>query len=78
MIDSLRARIGDAVAVLSDLASLAEHHGDRLPPILLARALVQIDCLAARLARLRQALADAAAGPTAGRAGPNVDNARGG
>jgi hypothetical protein len=64
--EAIRARLADAVETLSDIDALVEGAADRLPPLLLARALVEADTLAAQLARLRQTLADAAGKPMAG------------
>jgi len=60
MKDALRERIADAVDLLSELDALAEASAGRMPPLLLARALVQVNGIAAGLARLRQTLAYAA------------------
>jgi hypothetical protein len=42
-------------------SELPENHGDRLPLLRLARALVRLDAIASRLAELRQRLMDAQA-----------------
>jgi hypothetical protein len=72
MKDALRARLADAVDVLADLDALVEHGAGRLPPLLLGRALVRLDGIAVRLARLRQALAATLAVPSAGQDNRNA------
>lgn len=59
MSDAVRGRLADAVEALAEIDALVEHGGDRLPPLLLARAMVELDALAARLSGLRQSLAGA-------------------
>jgi hypothetical protein len=78
--DAIRARLADAVDTLSDLDTLIEQRAGRLAPILLARAMVEIDAAAAGLARLRQRLTNAIADLRPARAPgtrPKRDNATG-
>jgi hypothetical protein len=59
MKDAIRATLANSVNMTSDLDARLERGADRLPPLLLARALVRLDGIAGRLARLRQAVAGA-------------------
>jgi hypothetical protein len=54
MMEALRTLIADAVDTMSDLDAWLEARGERLPPWLLTKALVELDALAAQLSRLRQ------------------------
>jgi hypothetical protein len=60
MKDAIRAKAADAVDVLTDLDAMLEHRGDRLPPLIAARLLVQLDGIGRRLKRLHRAATDAA------------------
>jgi hypothetical protein len=62
---AIRARLADAVDSLSDLDALVEHTAVRLSVLTLARTLGEVDHIASRLERLRQALDRAPAGPEA-------------
>jgi hypothetical protein len=57
--DAIRARLADAVDALSEIDALVEADADRLPPLLLARALIRLARIGRRLAQLRQSLANA-------------------
>jgi hypothetical protein len=61
--EALRARLADVVDALSEIDALVEGDADRPPPLVMARVLVEAGTLTAQLARLRQALADAAGKP---------------
>jgi hypothetical protein len=65
MIEAARSWLADAVDTLTEIDALLER-GAALPPLLLARALVRIEGIAVRLARLRLALAGALAENSAG------------
>ncbi len=57
---AIRARLADAVELLSDLDALMERaDAGRLPPILQARTMVRLAAITARLARMRQGVRDA-------------------
>jgi hypothetical protein len=62
--EALLARIHDAQEALDGLTTLAEVSAD-LPPLVLARTLLEVDAVAATLARAHETLAAAAGTPAA-------------
>jgi hypothetical protein len=52
--DAIQARLADALDALSEIDAMVEADAGRLPPLLLARALVRLDTVAGPLARLRK------------------------
>lgn len=62
MTDALRHRLAELTAAAGVLDALLADHGDQLPPLMLARAVVDVDEFAARMERhlqlLRTAVAD--------------------
>jgi hypothetical protein len=54
--ETVHARLAGAVDILSDLDAWLEARGDRLPPLPVAKALGELDAVAAQFHRLCQSL----------------------